>query len=660
MIMGLFAGAVVASNIIASQPGFFNGVLGLIIIIMPLFALPFLFKTAGSVLARINDATKGMAMKAGGDKLHRAQRSAVGGFAKEKGMRMRAWASDRFSSSGVERDENGNVIGVDKRARHRLGRGLGYLASGQRKANKEKSIANSEARMKATRDERSTMGTDDKDKQILGANKADDLGTEGFVSESRSEEARRVGSRHKAEALSKGEQGAEFKDPMGQKRGLAVQAAGIGGIDAASRIRQQARAQLAEEQSEEEKQRAAARESISKAMGGDMELLPAWVHSGGDVNHEAFKRLPEGSQQRFRKLVAEGMHERGESFDAAIRDMANTGRGSPELAAKAMQLAKDRGGYTAQELGGMTESLQSTYRKTGRGDMIIGAEGGFKPGELEAAARMSKEFTDAKAAAEKAGKPFDEKAVLASIAPAAASARGGFGVDWGKVAARDISRHAFTVKNADGTTAPPDTAIESLSQEIQNNPEYAREVVKDIDSMEPRAREHVVKAVEKAYVDTGKTRPDGTTRYESGVVVQQLREDLKLTPGVTIAQPPQQPPGGGGTPAGGAPGGGAPGGGAPGGEARFAAPANVQAERAATARYTAPYSSQDLQSMGPGGMQMIVQSAGGVQNLSRRDIEKIADAVADHPSFRDTQNTQVRQFHDQLREQLGSENNENK
>ncbi len=79
MVMVLFAGSIVASGAVitnTSAPGtdqgfleFIQQIVALIILIMPLFALPFLFKAAGGILSRLDTFTRSGAKRYGGDKL---------------------------------------------------------------------------------------------------------------------------------------------------------------------------------------------------------------------------------------------------------------------------------------------------------------------------------------------------------------------------------------------------------------------------------------------------------------------------------------------------------------------------------------------------------------------------------------------------------------
>jgi hypothetical protein len=100
MVMAVFAGATVASNIVSGSTaqlpddpaydkveiGAFQGIIALIIMAMPLFALPALFKASGNVMGKLQGMTQGGLQKYGGNKANegvtnfrKRQMSSLGG-----------------------------------------------------------------------------------------------------------------------------------------------------------------------------------------------------------------------------------------------------------------------------------------------------------------------------------------------------------------------------------------------------------------------------------------------------------------------------------------------------------------------------------------------------------------------------------------------------
>lgn len=674
MIMAVFSGAVVAANILditvegeGSAQDTAYKLIPLIVLISPLFALPAIIKISSGILGRLDNMTRAGMMKYGGNWANDRAREA-------RGMATAA-AANRFGrrADGSKYSYEGD--GKFGRTRSGIGRAIGFAATGkERRMAWDKRVKNADKMHEARFQERMAGDANSAARKVADAEHVLDeragvaglgyratqaehivndpnsteagLANERFVNEQRATQAGVSRQRDLAQQLHSDEQNGipDPNNPGGRIPGrdsLLYRAGGVQGDAGRRRILSQANATLMKEQTEEQRQRHEAVESAERMMGANHALKAAWAHTqGGSWNDQYVQdlitegELGQGDKQIWDELKAAGMDRRAESFDAAVRGMANSGYGkSPETLARAFQ-KMDQLGYQTKDLADLSEYTRSTYRNKGRGDMV---------------ARV----------------PFDPALQQAYPAVQALGARSGFGVSWGEIKPEAISRHALK------DPAQQAAFIQHL-QNPQDGAEYTRGVVMKLDNLQDeRARPKIIDSLEKAYA--GETRPDGT-KYTAGRVVEQLRDDFALNPGGGRTRPvasagtqqsPPTPPGGGGgqqqsggqqssapTP----PPAPAPQQGTWGGSQQTAPiyrpPADVGANRSSGQRYTAPYSNEDMQVLGIGGMQQIVSGAGGIQNLSRGDIEKIANAVANHPSFNDPH---VQDFHRQLNESLGSQ-----
>lgn len=119
LVMLIFSASIVAANVIASNPPSggagsteLNGMVALLVLALPLFAMPFMFKIAGSALSRINALTQ--------QQLQRGADSKAGQFARNKTKaygKFGAFAAGAGAARGLNKASNGRMFNPDKPGR---------------------------------------------------------------------------------------------------------------------------------------------------------------------------------------------------------------------------------------------------------------------------------------------------------------------------------------------------------------------------------------------------------------------------------------------------------------------------------------------------------------------------------------------------------------
>lgn len=476
MVMFIFAAAIIASHaILQTDKGTMGQLIALLVMAMPLFALPTLFKASSSTLAKIGDMTQRGLKRGGGDALHNAVSSRRKEYMATRRKEIGANLAGRFGSDY-------EASGRFRRSRTAMGRAAGWAArSPMRKMDREERKANADLAYKTLHAEERATEPEGRSAQIEDRK---------FELESRASAAG---------VVTQGNRARQLRDD----RDFADRAAGVGGDAARRRILAQANATLTKEQTEGQRLRHEAVESIQKSyFNGDFDLEGVWLQSGGDANHASVANLNAGQRQVFDEMVASGLHERAESFEAALTDRAASGRGNGGEVDVALQRMADLG-YEAKDIGGLSELVRATYRSKGRGDLVG-----------------------------RVGDITTNVTIDGQVQPMTTQ---GFGAKWDEVKAKDISRFVFD--------DPQST--QSLVTHLSTSPEYTRSTVMGLDDItDQRAKAGVVAAIENAW--RNQSRPDGST-YSGPDIISQLRDDFRLNPGGGSAGPVAGPTGGGPT-----------------------------------------------------------------------------------------------------------------
>ena len=109
-------------------------------------------------------------------------------------------------------------------------------------------------------------------------------------------------------------------------------------------------------------------QEIAGAFNSDDGLMTAWIEDGGEQG-AAYKALSGTQKTQFDKMRQAGYHRNAQSFLAASQSLADSGKGNAANLRSALSAAK-KAGASNTDIENAWQSARSTYKKTGRGDIV--------------------------------------------------------------------------------------------------------------------------------------------------------------------------------------------------------------------------------------------------------------------------------------------------
>lgn len=310
LVMLMFASSVVAANVISSATPpsgaggeELQGIIALLVLSLPLFAMPFLFKVAGGALGKINQMTKqGLSRYGGGDLANKGMQAMRGRTKERAGILARerqARIAERFGQ-GYE------ATGRGRRTRTALGKSVGWAASGQqRKQAWDERKANADQAFKTLYEEgRATNHT----------------GRAALNAERKFELEQRAAGAHQMHDLHLAQQA------LDESSGLARVAAGVAGEAGIRRVQATA---IAKEREESRKRVTAAQELLEYRERG-----LEWADTKDADGHVIEKGFETMYREQYKEAAAKGDHE---TMSAVLKNIHAKGSGGREVAADLLE-----------------------------------------------------------------------------------------------------------------------------------------------------------------------------------------------------------------------------------------------------------------------------------------------------------------------------------
>lgn len=433
LIMGIVYGSILSYNVLQSTVAVGGGqfdqvvvsIIGLLVVAMPLFSLPFLLKFAGNIGQKIgavvNNPRKGPfdRMKKNAEERRDAIRANRGAFAAKNFNR---------NASGLKKAAT--LYGWSKRRSYTR-----QQQNQQWKANAN--IANAQVfaeQIRADQIQAQTAGKDPKFAQSIAGN-----------------------------------------------------AAGATGL---ARVQAAAMETLANEQTAAQKARQQAIDTIGRVFNGDHEAAAGWIRTRGGTSTNAadWAGLNDAQKDLITDIKNSGLTNVADSYNSALRIMAGAGYGTSSDIMRGFELMHDNGADKGS-VNEASESIRSTYRSKGRGDLVERHLTTTNP-TLRTTVDQFKEY----------------------------GSQGAFGINWDEVKPESISRHALKIKES----------RDELITHLSTHTEYTRNLVAGLDNLaDQRAKPGLQEALRDAW--GGKVRPNGGTySTNSESIIDELRDDYKL------------------------------------------------------------------------------------------------------------------------------------